>query len=362
MKPRVFVVQPIPESALDILRSVADVEVHPSTDRMITLAEMLDGARRSDYLVALHSNFIPADVVQAPGLKGIGVLGGKDARVDFDAALACKVAIVSRDPAERMAGGGVSQATADLTVGMVVALAYRLTEADRHTRVGHFQQQSMALMGVGCSGKTVGLLGLGRVARHMVPRLRAFDMQVIYTKRTRLAADEEQTLGVSWADDRDAVLRQADFVCVEVDYSAATHAWIGARELALMKPTAYLVNTARGRVVDESALVAALQAGTIAGAALDVYWNEPPVVYQAAVPAALCALENVILAPHNGGATHGVRSQMFTSVANGLVALINGERPPGSSIRRSSASRVRYPENYGRGPMLPLSMGGSIQY
>jgi len=362
-EPTVFVVQPIPEVALDLMREVAEVNVFPHTNRMITLDEMIAGATGADYLFALHSNFVPADVVNTPRLKGIGVMGGHAARVDFDAALARKVAVVSRDPAEPMTGGGgVGQATADLTVSMILAFAYRLIDADKHTRAGTFQQQSMALMGVGCAGKTVGLLGLGRVARHMAARLRAFDMRILYTKRTRLSLDEEEKLGLEWAAAKDDILRRADFVCVEVDYNGSTHKWLGAREFALMKSTAYLINTARGRLLDEGELIKALESGTIAGAGLDVYWNEPPVVYQAEVPEELRWLPNVILTPHNGGATYDARGDMCSSVARSLVSLIKGERPAGLLNPEIYSEPVLYPENYGRGPILPLSMGGTIAY
>jgi glyoxylate reductase len=191
------------------------------------------------------------------------------------AATARKLPVVTSDPAD-LAGegvslavrGGVSLATADLTMGMLISLAYRLIEADRYTRAGHFkQEQTLALMGIGCPGKTVGLIGLGKVARYMVPRIRAFDMHILYTKRTRLPREEEREHGLEWAG-LDELLQRSDFICVECDYNPQTHKLIGAREFALMKPSAYLINTARGRIVDEPELIRALRNRTIAGAAL----------------------------------------------------------------------------------------------
>jgi lactate dehydrogenase-like 2-hydroxyacid dehydrogenase len=140
----------------------------------------------------------------------------------------------------------------------------------------------------------------------MVPRIRAFEMDILYTKRTRLRCEEENELGPEWVE-LDDLLRRSDFVCIECDYNPKTHKLIGARELALMKPSAYLINTARGRIVDETELIRALQNGTIAGATLDVYWNEPPVTYDPHVPVELRKLDNTILVPHNGGATWEVR-------------------------------------------------------
>ena len=124
-------------------------------------------------------------------------------------------------------------------------------------------------------------------------------------------------------------MQRSDFVCIECDYNPETHKLIGARELGLMKPSAYLINAARGRIVDEPALIRALQDGAIAGAALDVYWNEPPVTYDPHVPVELRKLDNVILNPHNGGATWAVRGARAASVARGIVTMLNGGRAAG---------------------------------
>jgi glyoxylate reductase len=133
-------------------------------------------------------------------------------------------------------------------------------------------------------------------------------------------------MGLEWTT-LDDLIQRSDFVCVECDYNPSTHKLIGERELSLMKPTAYLVNTARGRIVDEAAMIKALQDKTIAGAALDVYWHEPPVQRDPFVPRELRELENVILSPHNGGATWESRGTRTASVARSIVALINGEAP-----------------------------------
>jgi glyoxylate reductase len=227
----------------------------------------------------------------------------------------------------------VSRATADLTMAMLLGLAYRLVEADHYTRCGKFrQEQTMALMGIGCPGKTVGLIGMGKVALHMAPRIRAFDMHMVYTKRTRLPAQQEQDLGVEWTPDLDDLIKRSDFVCIACDYNQSTRKLIGRRELGLMKPEAYLINTARGRIVDEPELIRALQEKRIAGAALDVYWNEPywndpPFTPDPSVPEELCKLDNVILAPHNGGATWDIRGRRAVSLAHSMVAMMRGERP-----------------------------------
>lgn len=327
MKEKVFVAQPIPEVALEVLREVADVSVYPYMDRQITVEELVANARRADWLFVLHETNVTAEVINAnPNLKGIGAMAAAHPNIDMKAANARKLPVVLEDP--KATFPGVAPTTADLTMAMLLGLAYRLPEADRYTRSGKFrQEQTMALMGIGCPGKTVGLIGMGKVAVHLVPRIRAFDMHALYTKRTRLPAEREKELGVEWTPDLADLLKRSDFVCVACDYNTSTHKLIGKRELDLMKPQAYLINTARGRIVDEPELIRALQEKRIAGAGLDVYWNEPPLTQDPFVPEELRKLDNVILAPHNGGATWDVRGRKAKSVAQGLVQLMRGERP-----------------------------------
>src|SRR5579871_3200327 len=302
MKPKVFVAQPIPEVALDVLRQEADVTVYPYMDRQITVDVLAAAARRADYLFVMHETEVTAEVINAnPNLKGIGAMGGTTALIDWEAARAHKLPIVAADRS-KVEGGGTWKATADLTMAMILDLAYRVVEADRYTRKGGFrQEQTLALMGIGCMGRTVGMIGLGQVGLHLVPRAKAFEMDVIYTKRTRFPLERERELGVEWVADKDDVLKRSDFVCILCDYNATTHNLIGARELALMKPTAFLLNTARAWIVEQEPLIAALQNGTIAGAGLDVFWDEPPKVHDPHAPEVLYNMENVVLTPHNGG-------------------------------------------------------------
>jgi lactate dehydrogenase-like 2-hydroxyacid dehydrogenase len=331
MKPKIFVAQPIAEATLDILREAAEVTVYPYLDRQITADELAANAKRHDWLFLASDNIITAEILDGnPALRGIGTVSTRGLYIDLAAASARKVAVVTSNAAELegpsatiAARGGVSLATADLTMGMLLGLAYRLVEADRFTRAGHFkQEQTLALMGLGCPGKVVGLIGLGKVARYLVPRIRAFDMDVLYTKRTRLPLDDEKDLGIEWIAGLDELLSRSDFVCVECDYNSDTHKLIGARELSLMKRTAYLINTARGRIVDEPALIIALQNGTIAGAGLDVFYHEPPVVHDPWVPPAFYNMTNVVLAPHNGGATWDSRTNQTRLVAQSILDAI----------------------------------------
>jgi phosphoglycerate dehydrogenase-like enzyme len=332
VRPKVFVSQPIPEPALDMLREVAEVAVFPRLDRNMSEDEWIMAAGRSDYLFVMGGNIITANVINAnPKLKGIAMVHRRlpvNNSIDLDTARSLRVPVLFQYPWEPVYER-IAEATADLTIAMLLGLAYRLVDADRYTRSGRsLQEHTMALMGPGVTGKAAGLLGLGIVARMMVPRLRAFRMNVLYTKRTRLAPEEERELGLEWAD-QEGILKRSDFVCLEYDYNPSTHKLIGEREFALMKPTAYFINTARGRIVDEPALVRALQNGTIAGAALDVFWHEPPGSPEMAPSEAFFEMDNVILAPHNGGATWDARGELTMSTARQMVALIAGERPAG---------------------------------
>jgi lactate dehydrogenase-like 2-hydroxyacid dehydrogenase len=329
MRPKVFAAQAFPEAALDVLRQVADVSVYPYLERQISVDELVAAARRSDWLYVLHETSVTAEVINAnPGLKGIGCMAAGHSFIDMEAANARKIPVVMGDPAI-----SVIPATGDLTIAMVLALAYRMVEGDRYTRCGKFrQEQTIALMGIGCPGKTVGIVGMGKLAVHMVPRLRAFEMNVIYNKPTRLEHVREQELGVEWAPSLLDLMRRSDFVCIACRYGPSTHKLIGKRELDAMRPSAYLINTGRGRIVDEPELICALREKRIAGAGLDVYWNEPyrnddPDSREPWVPEELCTMDNVVLAPHNGGATWDVRGRKAVSVAEGMLAVMRGERP-----------------------------------
>jgi lactate dehydrogenase-like 2-hydroxyacid dehydrogenase len=328
MKPKVFIAQPIPEIALDVLREAADIDVYPYMDRQISVDELVANTKRCDWLFVLRDTNVTAEVIYAnPNLQGIGAMASANTLIDMEAANARKLPVILEDP--KATFPGVAPTSADMTMAMLLGLAYRLVESDRYTRSGRFrQEQTMALMGVGCPGKTVGLIGLGKLGEQLAPRIRAFGMHTVYTKRTRLPAKREHELGIDWTPALDDLLKRSDFVCLACDYNPSTHKLIGRRELELMKPEAYLINTARGRIVDEPELIRALQEKRIAGAGLDVYWNEPPVSQDPAVPDELCKLDNVILTPHNGGATWEVRGRKAASVAQGMVAMMRGERPP----------------------------------
>jgi glyoxylate reductase len=321
-KSKVFVVQPIMDVGRRALEEFASVEVFDS-ERMIGREALLDGVRDADYLWMLGDTPIDEEVMEAaPRLKGIATMALFPNVVDVEAA-------TRRGLPVTVVPHVITRTTCDLTCALVIGLAWRIVEADRFVRDGRFhQEQSTTFLTQELSGKVVGLIGLGEIGAEIVTRLRAFEMDVIYTKRTRLPEERERELGVTWEPERDELLRRADFVVLMATYNRTTHKLIGAREFDLMKPTAFLVNTARGRIVDESALIDALRDGKIAGAGLDVYWQEPPVGEPAPSPE-LFAFPNVILTPHIGSATVEAREAMSLAVVANLKAMIAGERAPG---------------------------------
>jgi glyoxylate reductase len=331
-RPRVYVAHPIPEPAIDRLREVADVELFTNPYRDITIAEMESAARRCDYIFCMHQTPITASIVAAnPNLLGFGVSYAESDEHDVEACKAAGIPLLEGENTEVIVGGN-RRATADLMVALVLGLAYRVVEADRYSRAtGYFQEMTMNLMGQGCEGKTVSLIGLGRVGRFAATRLAALEMDVLYTKRTRLAPDEEKQLGVTWVEDMDELITRGDYVSLLANYEPANEKMMGAREFALMKPSAYFVNVGRGRLVDEDALVDALQRGVIAGAGLEVFWNEPPTSRDAHIPPALLKMDNVILQPHNGGATWTSRGRQTMAIANAIVADIERRRREASA-------------------------------
>ena len=319
---KVFVVQPIMDIGRRALEEFADVNIHDS-ERMIEREALLDGVRDADYLWMLGDTPIDEEVMDAaPRLKGIATMALFPNVVDVEAA-------TRRGLPVTVVPHVITKTTCELTCALVIGLAWRIVEADRFVRDGRFhQEQSTTFLTHELSGKLVGMIGLGEIGAEIVTRLRAFEMDVIYTKRTRLPAERERELGVTWEPERDDLLRRADFVVLMATYNQSTHKLIGAREFDLMKPTAFFVNTARGRIVDEPALIDALRDGKIAGAGLDVYWQEPPVGEPAPSPE-LFAFPNVILTPHIGSATIEARERMSLAVVDNLRAMIEGRRPPG---------------------------------
>jgi glyoxylate reductase len=218
--------------------------------------------------------------------------------------------------------GAVTEATADLTWGLLLSIARRISEGDRYIRAGKWHEwKFMFMLGGDVYGRTLGIIGMGRIGQAVARRAQGFGMRVLYHNRRRLEVPLEQALGATWVE-LPTLLQQADFVSVHVPLTAETTHRISETEFRMMQPTAYLINTARGAVVDEAGLVRALAEGWIAGAALDVFEREPELQQE------LLALENVVLVPHIGSASMATRTRMAVMAAENLLAALRGDRPP----------------------------------
>jgi glyoxylate reductase len=314
--PRIFVTQPIPERALARLREIGEVELNPDPIHIVTKPELIAALKRNDYLFCLLHDTVDAEVIAAnANLKLIASMAIIPAGIDVAAATARRIPVTTLPPI-------VAEATADLHWALLLAVARRVVEGDRALRSGVFPGgQSMRFVGSEVHGKTLGIVGLGTIGEAVARRARGFSMRLLYTKRHRLDEAREAALGVEYRS-LDDLLRESDFISINAALSPETVHLIGEREIALMRPSAYLVNTARGPIVDEKALARALEENRIAGAALDVYEREPM------VDPGLIDLPNVVLTPHLGSATLETRERMTARVVENIAAVIEGRRPP----------------------------------
>jgi glyoxylate reductase len=315
MTARIFVSRELPEPALEILRAAGDVWLSPH-DRPLTTAELHAAVAGADAAVTLlHDRVDDAFLAAAgPGLRVVANVAVGYDNIDV-AACARRGVVCTNTP------GVLVESTADIAFSLILMATRRLGEAERMVRSGATWSWSMFYMlGMGLQGKTLGIVGLGQIGTATARRARAFGMRIAYAGRRRADPALEAELGAALLD-LDELLATADVVSIHCPLSAETRHLIDARRLALMRPTAYLVNTARGPIVDEAALAAALRAGSIAGAGLDVFEREP------VVEPGLLDLENVVLIPHLGSATIETRTAMGVLAARNAVAVLAGQAP-----------------------------------
>jgi glyoxylate reductase len=261
------------------------------------------------------SDTIDTDVFdRAPHLKVVANFGVGVNNIDISTATERGV-LVTNTP------GVLTNATADLAMALILAVGRRIAEGDRMVREGKFRFWSpFHFLGHEISEKTLGIIGLGRIGRAVARRAAGFGMNILYHNRRRLAPEREAALGVEFTD-LENLLSESDFVSLHVPLTDETRHLVGARELAYMKPGAFLINTARGPVIDEAALLDALQRGVISGAGLDVYENEPELT------PGLAEMDNVVLLPHVGSATVETRYKMAAMAVENLLAGLAGRTP-----------------------------------
>ncbi len=315
MSPRVFVTRGLVGGGLERLAREAEVEIWPEPDPP-PHEVLIDRASNADGLLTMISDRIDAAFLDAaPSIRVVSQLAVGYDNIDVEAATARRV-LVTNTP------GVLTDATADLAFALMLAHARRLFAGDRALRNGEWGDWSPVFMlSHDLHGKTLGIVGLGAIGMAIARRAIGFSMPVLYWSRTR-KPEAEASLGLQWRS-LPELLREADYVSISLALAPETRGLIGAGEFAMMKRDAVIVNTARGPIIDQDALLAALRDGSIGGAALDVFESEP-----LATDHPLLAFDNVVVSPHVGSATFETRARMTDLAVDNLLAFFRGERPP----------------------------------
>jgi len=316
MSSRIVVTRTIPEPALDLLREAGDLWLNPE-DRALTRDELFEAIAGADAVVTLLHDRVDGAFLDAagPALQVVANVAVGFDNVDVEA-------VRSRGVRFTNTPGVLTDATADIAFALILMATRRLSEGERLIRSQAPWNWNMAFMlGTGLQGKTLGIVGLGQIGIATARRARAFGMQIAYTGRRRASPELESELEARFQP-LDELLATADVVSLHCPLSDETRHLVTAERLAAMKPTAFLVNTTRGPVIDEAALAEALREGVIAGAGLDVFEREPE------VHPALIELDNVVLIPHLGSATVETRTAMAVLAAENAIAVLEGREPP----------------------------------
>lgn len=316
-KPRVVVSRKWPEEVESRMQELFDVQLN-ETDTSMTVSDMQAALETADAFCPTVSDRVNAEVLSVADLKAriIGSYGVGFNHIDLDAAKE-RGLVVTNTPEV------LTDCTADLAMTLLLMTARRAGEGERHVRRREWTGwRPTHMMGTRVTGKTLGLIGMGRIARAMAHRAyHGFGMKIIFTDPYPPPKEVVASLQAEARDSVEDVLGEADFVSLHCPGGKETYHLINSDRLALMKPGAFLINSARGDVIDQSALIAALEQGAIAGAGLDVYEGEP------AVPEKLLSMENVVLFPHLGSASRETRVAMGMRVVENLQAFFDGEAP-----------------------------------
>ncbi|MGI6037489.1 MAG: 2-hydroxyacid dehydrogenase [Limnochordia bacterium] len=313
-KPKVFVTQQIPQAGLDLLAQHCDITVN-TEDRILSKEELKERLKGMDGMLCLLTDDIDAEVMDAePNLKVISNYAVGFNNIDVAAATERGIPVTNTP-------GVLTETTADMAWALLMSVTRRIVEADKFTRAGKFKGWGpLLLLGTDVYGKTIGIVGMGRIGQAVARRAKGFDMKVLYYDEYRASEELEKELGIEYVP-FEQLLKESDFVTIHVPLMESTRHLIGEKELKMMKKEAYLINTARGPIVDEKALVKALQENEIRGAGLDVFEDEP------ALAPGLADLDNVVIAPHIASATLETRSKMATMAAEGCISVLSGKMP-----------------------------------
>jgi lactate dehydrogenase-like 2-hydroxyacid dehydrogenase len=315
MRPKVLITRKIFDEAVAIVKEHFEVEGNQSDTRLSPemLIKRLQGKTGA---ISLLTERIDEEVLShCPDLKIVSNVAVGYDNIDVDACTRRGI-MVTNTP------GVLDDTTADFVWALMLATARRVVEADHYLRSSKWKGWGlMQFLGYDVHHKVLGICGLGRIGQRVARRAKGFDMQIVYADVIRMPRSNEEELGVRFID-KMTLLKESDFVTLHVPLIPETRHYISTAELDLMKPTAILINASRGPVVDEKALVQALQGGKIAGAGLDVYEREPE------VEPALMGMKNAVLVPHIASASHETRLRMAKMAAENLVAGLTGRRPP----------------------------------
>lgn len=311
---KIFFTYRIPAEGMLLLKNY---EVTGNTqDRFLTGPEIVKGAKDASALITLLSDKIDSQIIAAlPKLKVIANYAVGFNNIDIQAARDRNITVTNTP-------GVLTDATADLAMALLLATSRRIVEGDKFVREHRFEGWKPNLLtGPSLMGKNLGIIGLGRIGKALAHRARAFGLNVVYHNRKPLLKSEEEELGVKQLSLQE-LLRNSDFLSIHVPLTSETHHLLNEKKLSLLKPEAIVINTSRGAVIDEKALIKALREKKIAGAGLDVYEEEP------AVPRELIELPNVVLLPHLGSATNEARREMAIMVGRNVAAVLEGKEPP----------------------------------
>jgi len=316
-RPTLIVTTELTDHVMDRMRELFDTHIN-LTGTAMSRTELERAVATADVLAPTITDIIDADLIAkaGPQLKLIANFGVGVDHIDLKAARTRGI-IVTNTP------GVLTEDTADMTMALILSVPRRLGEGEKLIRQNEWSGwKPSGMLGHRVNGKRLGIIGMGRIGRAVAARAKGFGIATLYHNRHRLPESVEAELGATYAPDLDTLLSSADIISINCPHTDKTHGLIDARRIAMIKPDAYLINTARGEIIDEDALIKALQTGAIGGAGLDVYTHEPN------VDPRLLTLSNVVLLPHMGSATYEGREAMGEKVIANIRAWVDGHRPP----------------------------------
>lgn len=315
--PKIVVTRELPDAVMDRMEQLFDATIHRGPTGL-TRDQLAAAMAQCDVLVPTVTDEIDADLIAGagPNLKLIANFGAGVNHIALKAARARGI-IVTNTP------GVLTEDTADMTMALILSVPRRLAEGEKLVRSGEWKGWSPGgMLGHRIGGKALGIVGMGRIGQAVALRARAFGLSIHYHNRHRLPAVLEAQLAATWHENLDAMLSSIDILTIHTPRNADSEGMIDARRIALLRPHVHLINTSRGGIVDEDALVAALEAGALAGAGLDVWKHEPQ------IDPRLLALPNVVMTPHMGSATYEGRLATGDKVIANIRMWADGHRPP----------------------------------